>query len=191
MSDRTPFFASIRSTIFHPLSQLQVEGVNAILDTWDATAPASDPRFVAYALATAYHETATTMQPIREYGEGRGRAYGAPSGPWHQTYFGRDDVQLTWERNYALANEKLHRLGVIKDGESLVQTPELALWPDVAAAVMVHGMIEGWFTGRRLEHFFVGSRSDWVDARTIINGHDRAELIAGYALHFYHALRAA
>ena len=32
------------------------------------------------------------------------------------------------------------------------------------------------------------SRSDWVDARAIINGHDKAALIASYSMAFYHAL---
>ena len=52
-------------------------------------------------------------------------------------------------------------------------------------------MLECWFTGRRLDQFFAGTRSDWVDARAIINGRDRAALVAGYGLHFYEGLRAA
>ncbi len=186
--NKESFFAAIRETLFHPLTQSQLDGVTAILDAWETTAPNSDARFIAYSLATAYHETARTMQPIREYGRGRGRPYGAPSGPWRQTYFGRGDVQLTWERNYKLADERLHQIGALKESENLARDPDLALRPDVAAAIMIHGMDQGWFTGRRLGHFFVGTRSDWVDARTIINGHDRAQLIAGYALHFHHAL---
>jgi len=191
MPDHALFFAGIRDTLFHPLSQSQVDGINAILGAWEATAPRSDARFVAYSLATAYHETAKTMQPIEERGHGRHRAYGAPSGPWHQVYDGRGDVQLTWERNYRLATAKLRALEVLKPDEDMVRSPALALRLDVAAAVMIHGMLEGWFTGRRLEQFFAGSRSDPIDARTIINGHDKARLVAGYYMHFLHALQSA
>lgn len=131
------------------------------------------------------------MQPIAEYGRGRGHAYGAPTGPWKQIYFGRGNVQLTWERNYALAETKLRRIGVLKSEESLLKTPDLALRGDVAAAIMVLGMIEGWFTGRKLGDFFSGPKSEWTNARTIINGHDKAKLIADFALHFFNALQAA
>jgi hypothetical protein len=183
------FFASIRSTMFNPLKQSQVDGINAVLEAWEQNAPNSDPRWIAYSLATTYHETAATMQPIAEYGKGKGRSYGVPTGPWHQTYYGRGNVQLTWLRNYRLANDKLHASGALKPEEDLVEKPDLVMRPDIAGAIMVRGMIEGWFTGRKLSDFFRGSRSDWVDARTIINGRDRAKLIAGYGLHFYHALQ--
>ncbi len=36
------------------------------------------------------------MQPIEEYGRGKGRKYGAPAGPYGKIYFGRGYVQLTW-----------------------------------------------------------------------------------------------
>jgi putative chitinase len=189
--NRDKFFAAIEETLFHPLSQSQVDGINAILDAWEHTAPNSDPRFIAYSLATTYHETARTMQPIREIGRGHGRAYGVPVGPWHQIYYGRGDVQETWLRNYQFANAKLHALGLLKDSEDLVKTPDLALRTDVAAAIMIHGMLDGWFTGRKLGHFFFGSRSDPIDARTIINGHDKATLVASYYHGFLHGLQAA
>lgn len=130
------------------------------------------------------------MQPIREIGRGAGHPYGAPAGPYHQLYYGRGLVQLTWLANYEKADKRLHELGVLKADESLVQTPDLALRPDVAAAVMIHGMIEGWFTGRKLGDFFHGSVSDWFDARTIINGHDHAGEIAAWGMQFYSALVA-
>lgn len=192
MIDQAKFYAALRKeTFMGALKQSQVDGINSILASWDKIAPNSDKRFIAYSLATTYHETAATMQPIEEYGKGRGRVYGRPAGPWQKVYYGRGDVQLTWLDNYRLANTKLHALGVLKDGEDLVKNPELALRPDVAAAIMIHGMLEGWFTHKKLSDFFSANRSRWEDARTIINGHDRAALIAGYALHFFHALEAA
>jgi putative chitinase len=142
-------------------------------------------------LATTFHETARTMQPIREIGHGRGRAYGHPAGPWHQVYDGRGDVQLTWERNYLHATQRLRALGVIGDDVDLARSPDLALRPDIAAAIMIHGMREGWFTGRKLADSFGDHATDWIGARRIINGLDCAAKIAGYARAFFAALTAA
>ncbi len=188
--DRSKFFDCVREAPFAgALTAGQVRGCEAILDAFERHAIGSDPRFVAYALATAFHETARTMQPIREIGGGRGRSYGKPAGPFGQVYYGRGYVQLTWLRNYQAATTRLAAHGL--RAVDLVKTPDAAMEPDIAAAVLVFGMLEGWFTGRKLGDFFTGVRSDWVDARTIINGHDKAATIAGYALHFYHALQAA
>ena len=192
MKNPTVFFNTIRDHLFDGhMTPPQVAGCESILDAWTDNAPASDPRFIAYSLATAFHETAKTMQPIAEFGHGHGRAYGEPVGPYHQIYFGRGLVQLTWRRNYILATTKLRARGVIDDKTDLDANADLALRPDIAADVLVFGMIEGWFSGRKLGDYFVGTRSDWVDARKIINGMDRAALVASYGLVFYHALQEA
>jgi hypothetical protein len=70
----------------------------------------------------------------------------------------------------------------------LVTQPERALEPEVSAAVAVLGATEGWFSGRKLKDYFAGTRSDWVDSRAIINGHDRAALVAHFGLGFYAAM---
>jgi len=157
--------------------------------------------YTAYALATAYHETAATMQPIKEYGgrsyfmnnydvtgknPDRARKYGNTAVGDGARYFGRGYVQLTWKLNYAKAEKEL--------GYKLVSNPDLALDPKVAAAIMVRGMQEGWFTGKKLAHYFdcpLATRAQFAQARKIINGTDKAELIAGYALKFQDALAAA
>lgn len=191
MPSRNMFFSIVRSKPFGgSMRQSQVDGCNAILDAWASAVPNADLRWVACALGTAYWETDRTMQPIEEIGHGRGRSYGVPAGPWHQVYDGRGDVQLTWEGNYAKADAKLHAMGVLKPEENLVRTPSLAMRQDVAAAIMIFGMIEGWFTGKRLGDFFHGKYADWLNSRTIINGHDHAAEIAEIEEHFYDALLA-
>ena len=178
--DREQFFATVRSQLFGgSMAASEVAGVNAILAAWDARV-GIDPRFVAYSLATAFHETAKTMQPIEEIGHGAGRPYGKPTGPDGRIYFGRGFVQLTWLANYQKVGSLI--------GVDLVDNPDLALKPDIAAEILTRGMVGGWFTGRKLGDYFAGARSDWVDARRIINGVDKAALIAGYALHFLHAI---
>ena len=189
--DRKAFFDAVRDSVFRgSLTASQVAGMTAILDGWERLQPNGDTRFIAYMLGTAAWETARTMQPVEEYGHGRGRAYGAPAGPWHQVYDGRGDVQLTWEPNYRKATLRLRALGVLTADEDLERTPALAMRPDVAAAIMFYGMMEGWFTGKKLATYF-NAETDWVNARRIINGTDQAEAIAAIAQHFFAALKTS
>lgn len=192
--DRKVFYDQIRISIFRGrMNQSQVNGTNAILDEW-AKRGYSDRRELAYELATAYHETAHTMQPITEYG---GRAYfnkyetgtriGKNLGNTRKgdgyKFRGRGYVQLTGRANY----DKMSNL----TGVDLLSNPELALDPEIAAQIMFEGMTRGSFTGRKLSDYFTETKTDWVSARRIINGTDRASLIAGYARKFHAALAAA
>lgn len=177
--DRKAFFDAVRKTLFGGhLKQSQVDGLSIILD---ACAGISDPRQAAYILATAFHETARTMQPIREYGRGRGRPYGRADSETGNRFYGRGFVQLTWKANYARVGEEI--------GVDLVHFPDKAMEPAIAARVLVEGMSLGWFTGKKLSDYFGGKKAQWKNARRIVNGMDRASLIAGYATKFHSALR--
>ena len=58
MFNRETFFEVVRSDPFGgSLIQDQVDGMNYILDTWEDAPPTDDLRWLAYALATTYHET--------------------------------------------------------------------------------------------------------------------------------------
>jgi hypothetical protein len=175
-----------RSLVRRSLSPPQRDGF-LLVRTRSRDAGASLPQ-TAYILATAYHETAGTMQPIRERGgpayltrlydiagrdPARARAHGNTSPGDGLRYAGRGFVQLTWKTNYA-------RVGALL-GRELVAEPDLALDPAIAAAILVRGMLEGWFTGRRLPEFVDGAKRDFVQARRVVNGLDRAETIAGLA----------
>lgn len=179
--DSGAFFDSIRGPLFNGhLDETQVAGLTAILGAWSSAYANDDERWLAYALATAYHETARTMQPIREWGLGRGRAYGATDPVTGQVYYGRGLVQLTWKSNYAKMGAKL--------GIDLVKDPDLALVSASAAAIMLLGMTEGSFTGVGLGRYFSETENDPVNARRIINGTDCAAQIAVYYGHFLTAL---
>lgn len=185
------FFPAIRASLFNgDLADGQFSGMKATLAAFDKWASSVDLRYICYALATQYHETAATMQPIEEYGHGRGRAYGVPAGPWHVVYDGRGDVQLTWEANYKHATDRLRALNIITADVDLEKNPELAMQPDIAAAIMIFGMIEGWFTGKKLSDYFSATADDASNARRIINGTDCAEKIADYYDHFVDAVQA-
>ncbi len=68
-------FSIVRSDLFNgKISTKQFEGLDNIIKGFKAK-DLSDKRWLAYMLATVYHETAKTMQPIEEYGRGVGRDY--------------------------------------------------------------------------------------------------------------------
>lgn len=204
------FFANVRGKLWPKLTNEQVAGCVAILNACAGVFPVG---WTAYAFATAYVETAYTMQPIHERGVGdkngdgwddwfdkydTGRKAielgntGAKDGDGEK-YKGRGYVQLTGKANYEKATIKLRAMGILKPTESLVDTPELAKRPDVAAAIMVYGMMEGWFTGKSLRDYIQsrGTLQQFTNARRIINGTDHAAMIGGYAVKFQDALIAA
>lgn len=119
---------------------------------------------ICYMMATIQHETAVTFRPIAEYGGPSCR---------YAPYYGRGYVQLTWEYNYAKYGEILK--------QDFVSKPDLVMHPDFSLFIIVHGMKNGVFTGKKLSDYIEGNRVDFVNARRIINGLDRAELIASYA----------
>lgn len=179
MIDRDKFFDAVRADPFGGnLTQRQVDGLNTLLDVWEIHFRDRDIRWLAYSLATAFHETAQTMEPIEEYGEGSGHSYGEPVGPYGQCYYGRGYVQLTWEDNYIKGE------GILADKYSVEcpmhQYPHRMLEHEPAALVLFDGCIEGWFTGAKLGDYFNASEEDAYNARRVINGVDKADLIAGY-----------
>lgn len=191
------FFDVCRAGVMGPtLDQSEVSGAIAILDAMAST-PISH---CAYALATAWHETAHTMQPIKEYGgpsyffrmydpQGQRPAVASRLGNTQAgdgaKYAGRGYVQLTGRANYARAAVKLSK--------DILARPDLAMQPDIAANIMRFGMSDGWFTGKRLSDYLPMSggaaRSGFKLARRIINGMDKADEIAEYAIQFQKALQ--
>jgi len=134
----------------------------------------------AYTLATVYHETAATMLPIKE----RGSDEYLKSKKYYP-YIGYGYVQLTWKDNY-------ERIGKLI-GVDLIKNPEKALDPEVASEIMVLGMLRGWFTGagfQKKRPVYKYDRISYIRARAIINGTDKAEAIAEYAMVFEKALRS-
>ncbi len=131
----------------------------------------TDERQIAYILATIEWETNHTFAPVKE-------AYWVSEG-WRKRhlryypYFGRGFVQITWKDNYAKFASLL--------GVDLVRHPDLALHPDFAAFIAVYGMKHGVFTGKKLSDYFNDHKEDYVRARRIINGKDKAHTIASIA----------
>jgi predicted chitinase len=192
--NKPEFYNVIRTNLFAgTITGAQVRGIDAILDYY--LLKYSDLESLAYILATAYHESAHTMQAVREYGRGAKYDYGkmldmgkgpgkrVPYTKPNQLYYGRGLVQITWLSNYLAVGKKL--------GIDLVNNPDLALRLDIAVRILVEGMVGGWFTGKTLAAYFFGPKCDAVGARRIINGTDKASLIAGYYAKFFEALTHA
>jgi hypothetical protein len=181
--DEAAFFAKLRAE-FGSLSQQMVDGCKtliAALSDWPVS-------WIAYALATAKHETADTMQPIKERGgeayfkrmydimgerPAKARELGNVKPGDGARYAGRGYVQLTGRANYAQYG--------------LADNPDDAMKPEIAARVLKDGMEKGRFTGKSLKDYLPG---DYIGARRIVNGTDRAQMIADYAVKFEKALKA-
>lgn len=202
--DRSVFMDCVRDDPFGgELGQGQVDGMEAILDIWEAYVPDADRRWLGYCFATAFHETAQEMLPIKEYGKGQGQPYGAKDPDTGQAYYGRGLVQLTWRDNYARADKEL-KLGSSPNmpTTSCEWYADNQLKPNVAAATMFVGMAEGWFRGDTLSDYFQGEKDDPYNAREIINGDKHivpswsngvsiGNLIKGYYMAFTAALNHA
>lgn len=185
--ERQPLYAAVTPGLFRgSLPDWQREPMDRIIDEGEARARRVEE--CAYVLATAYHETGR-FRHMEEIGQGEGRAYGeelALMGTGSRItkrarYHGRGFVQLTWLANYA-------RMALLT-GVDLVNAPERAAEPEIAAKILWEGMIRGTFTGKNLADYFGDDRADYIEARRIVNGTDKAEMIAGYAREFEAALR--
>ena len=190
--NRKAFYASIRTSLFDgSMTASQVNGMGAILDEWERR-KLTDLRWLAYMLATVYHECAKTMVPIVEYG---GLRYLVKKKyyPW----YGRGFVQLTWDYNYRKFAGLLKDAGFVQ--WDLIANPDLALDLKVASFIMFEGMIRGLFRkNQKLSDFFNANDNNPVMARGIINGipkgqtlPDKAVEIAEIHAKFNTALAAA
>ncbi|MCY6380960.1 glycoside hydrolase family 19 protein [Hoeflea prorocentri] len=196
--NRTAFFTALRrrgSGVFGTsLSQQQVRGIEGILDAFVSHGDGR-AKTLAYALATAYHETARRMVPVRETlakddATARHRLrqarYAQPEPPYGHAYYGRGQVQLTWKRNYERSSEDA--------GVDLVRYPDKALDPVIGARILIRGLLDGRWNGRGfgIAHYLPDARKDDLKgARRTVNITDKWEVIAGYYRSFLMAIRNA
>lgn len=193
-------FPTIRPLFGGTLNQNQVDGINTILAGWQRHGN-GNIETLAYLLATTFHETAQTMQPIYERGPKSyfdkyepGTKIGAMLGNTVKgdgyKFRGRGYVQLTGRSNYLRAGKVV--------GVDLIADPDRALDPGIAVRLLIAGPSNGWYTGKKLSDYIDGvdetdaeDLREYVAARRTINGQDKAKAIGEYALVFERALRAA
>lgn len=184
--NRKKFFDNYRKE-FGKLNQSKVDNLNFLLTKLESGRFKLEAQ-IAYILATILHETNDTFYPVVEgywlktnrlsalykyYQLNNRKALSSifPNGIEGKTYEGRGYVQLTHDWNY--------------DKFGLKDTPEKAQEPETAFMVMEKGMANGIFTGLKLQTYINEEITDYKNARKVINGLDKANLIAGYASKFF------
>ncbi len=192
------------------LSQRQVDGIEALLDAmllWPLA-------HVANVLAQVYRETGGGMYPVKEtvYRSSKDqnpsdetvkarltRAWKSGKLPWVKRdywssgFFGRGQLQITWEDNYRKMSAVV--------GADLAAEPGRALELPISAKIAAEGMKRGMFTGKKLADYDRPDGFDHYNARSIVNGDkDKADrgarktvgaLVADYAEAFETALHGA
>ena len=142
------FYVDVRKNLFSgSLTQKQLDGLNLLLGATKGIFK----QHRAYILATAYHETGYTMQPVREtkaLTDGKAiaildSAFKKGQLPWvrfpywrldneGKSWLGRGYVQLTHKANYIKASKELDI--------DLLSNPDKAMEPATAAKIIVRGI---------------------------------------------------
>jgi hypothetical protein len=192
-------WTNVRAIFGNKLTQSQVDGINIILETLNSDEfKVTDKRVAAYIFATSFWETGRAMQAVKEKTDKTGEQYffrmydiegsrpkvaqrlGNTVPGDGIKFAGRGQVQLTGRTNYTNMGKYLKL--------DLVKNPDLLLDTKVSARVLVYGILKGSFTGVGISKYVTSSKTDYVNARRIINGVDKAEEIANIAKSFERAI---
>jgi hypothetical protein len=194
--NRETFFKAIRPA-FRSLNVRQVEGMESLLDAGRHL----PLHHMANVLAQVRRETGGHMAPIKETvmpshkdknptdaevirrldraWAGR-KLKGVKTPYWRGGWFGRGQIQLTHQKNYA-------KFGITN--------PEDAMQLQVSARIAVQGMERGMFTGKKLADYAFPAALDAPPARNprrIVNGQDGSDAeVAGFHRQFAAALEKA
>jgi hypothetical protein len=194
--NRDTFFKAIRPA-FRSLNVRQVEGMESLLDAGRHL----PLHHMANVLAQVRRETGGHMAPIKETVmpshkdknpsdaeviRRLDRAFAAGKLKWVKTpywrdgWFGRGQIQLTHQKNYA-------KFGITN--------PEDAMQLQVSARIAVQGMEHGMFTSKKLADYAFPAALDAPPARNprrIVNGQDGSDAeVAGFHRQFVAALEKA
>lgn len=208
MINRAVFYRELRKGLFQSLSRRQVAGMEVLLDVWEESYADDYPMsFLAASLGTTKLETAHTMQPIKEIG---GRKYfmgmydktgnrpkkaaelGNTKVGDGATFSGKGFVQATGRGN----SRKLGKLfkkyfNIDVDFE---ENPDKLLEPFYAAHALYLGCITGLYTGKGWGDYIKSSPAtfnEFKSSRRVVNGTNKATMIAGYCVEFQKALTRA
>jgi hypothetical protein len=176
--DQDFLFQCVKKEFFSKgLEELQSQSIKAFVNDWDSRPKSKDLRWLAYILATAYHET--NLKPVREgYKETDAEArkhlkwlkknvmkfitYDKPDPVTGEVYYGRGFAMLTRADNY----KKIGK--VIGMGDRLYKNPDLALKPDIAAKILTTGMISGAFRYKHRERDIIKRARNFLSRRNTL-----------------------
>ena len=189
----------VRAIFGGRLTQEQVDGINIILETMERDEfKVTDKRHAAYILATSFWETGREMKAVKEKTDKTGEQYffrmydingsrpkvakslGNTIPGDGIKFAGRGQVQLTGRTNYTNMGKYLKL--------DLVNKPDLLLDTKISARVLVYGLLNGSFTGVSIKKYLKSTKTDYVNARRVVNGVDKAEEIANIAKSFERAI---
>lgn len=175
--NRDKFFKHYRDQ-FSTLPKYAKNGLEFLLSKIESDPEWTELSHVAYFLATIKHETGHTFLPIPEKRAKAGtKVRVLQDRYWSTGFYGRGYIQITWEKNYK-------RFGIANN-------PKLALEPETAYKIASDGMRKGMFTGKKLSDYLTQSKTDFKNARKIVNGLDKAADIALIARQFMAILGAS
>lgn len=158
-----------------PLTQERIDNVPHIIRAIEEHG-ITMPTQIAYILATVAHEC--SFRCIEEIRAKEGTAVRKMQDRyWPSGYYGRGFCQLTWGFNY----EKFGKLLNIP----LKENPELALEPYYSAEILVLGMRDGLFSGKKLSDYIYEGHTDYIRARRTVNGNFQAERVALHAARLF------
>ncbi len=207
--NREAFYAEIRKDkdVFgSSIGSSQFKGIQGILAAFETHGDGRDGT-LAYALATAYHETGGGMLPVKETvfaghkdknpsdetvakrldawaaRTGRTNRYWDRTPPYGHRYFGRGLVQLTHAENYKASSDDA--------GVDLVRKPDYALDPEIAARILIRGLLDGRWNGKGKGIVYYLDRGDLKNARRTVNITDKWDVVAKYHKAFLRAIQAA
>lgn len=217
--NRKTFYDAIRTPLFGGvISNEQFLGMETLLDTFFSRPDCKgDLRWLAYMLATAYHETGRKMVSVEE---NLSYSYERLLSVWPSRFnpvsahFAARNPKRTANIAYSgrmgngseksgdgwkyrgrgpaqvTGKDNYKELGWLLHLD-LVNNPDLLLELKHGMSALVVGMIYGVFTGQTLGNHFNERIEDPIGARSIINGSDRAKDVAGYYKVFLSALKEA
>lgn len=179
------FYDTARLTLFAgKISRTQFDRLAILLRALTSYPAVTVPQ-ASYIMATAHWET-DRFNAMEEYASGEayeGRADLGNTQPGDGRRFkGRGFPHLTGRRNYEWAS--------LASGHDLIADPAAASDPEISAKLIIQGMMQGVFTGVGLGRFINDQKTDFVNARKVHNGLDRAETIADLADRYHVALTA-
>ncbi len=194
MINRDKFYSGYRDS-FGKLDNVQVSGLETMLNGFDDTEYFNLATQYAGILAQTARETNWTFKPQKEgywiaevkrkrtlYNYYLKNNPGAiktifPYG-WNSvlTYEGRGRTQTTHINNYIAISEAL--------GIDCVDNPDLLLEDKTDIKVMLHGYHTGLWTGKKLTDYINEQRTDYKGQRRVVNGLDAWREIQANSIKF-------